>query len=202
MSAECTSPVCDRPIGTSMRAPASLNRVLTLLLPMALTLYANFNGVQLILAPLQVEAIDPAGKIQNLAWLTMICAVTGVAGLTSGGAASDATRSRWGRRSPWLAGMALGFGRSDDRPRAAAQLRRHCDLLRRALVHSQLLPGRHARGDAGSRPRLQTQPCFLDSGRRGTGGRAVRREPGGLRARRPRQCRAGRRAAVHDRRHS
>lgn len=91
-----------------MRAPASLNRVLTLLLPMALTLYANFNGVQLILAPLQVEAIDPAGKIQNLAWLTMICAVTGVAGLTSGGAASDATRSRWGRRSPWLAGMALG----------------------------------------------------------------------------------------------
>ena len=162
MSVECTSPVRDQPLGAPLRAPAGVNRVLALLLPMALTLYANFNGVQLILAPLQVEAIDPAGKIQNLAWLTMICAITGVAGLTAGGAASDATRSRWGRRSPWLAAMALGLDRPDDRPGAAARFRRHCDLLRRAVVHAQFLPGRHARGDAGPRAGFETQPRLLD----------------------------------------
>jgi MFS family permease len=63
--------------------------------------------VQQILIPVQVEAIDPSGKIGNVALLTMICSVTGVLGLTAGGAASDATRSRWGRRAPWLVGMAL-----------------------------------------------------------------------------------------------
>jgi MFS family permease len=63
--------------------------------------------VQQILVPVQVDAIDPAGKIGKLAVLTMICSVTGVLGLTAGGAASDATRSPWGRRTPWLVGMAL-----------------------------------------------------------------------------------------------
>lgn len=88
-----------------------------LLLPTALALYANFQGVQQILAPLQVEAINPAAKIANIAMLTMICAAAGVLGLLAGGAASDATRGRWGRRAPWLVGMALlsavlslGFG--------------------------------------------------------------------------------------------
>jgi MFS family permease len=81
-------------------------RLLTALLPVAFALYANFQGVQQILVPVQVEAIDPAGKIAHLAGLTMICSITGILGLTTGGAASDATRSRWGRRAPWLAGMA------------------------------------------------------------------------------------------------
>jgi len=87
-------------------APAGVARLLSLLVPTALALYANFQGVQQILIPLQVETIDPRGKIVNLALLTMLCSVTGVLGLTIGGAASDATRSRWGRRAPWLAGMA------------------------------------------------------------------------------------------------
>ena len=82
-------------------------RLLSLLLPAAMCLYANFQGLQQILVPMQVEAIDPKGKIGNIALLTMICAVTGVLGLMAGGAGSDATRGRWGRRSPWLVGMAI-----------------------------------------------------------------------------------------------
>ncbi len=83
-----------------------MTRLMALLLPTALALYANFQGIQQILAPLQVEAIDREGKIGHVALLTMICAATGVLGLMVGGAASDATRGRWGRRAPWLVGMA------------------------------------------------------------------------------------------------
>src|SRR5580704_14236892 len=82
-------------------------RLLSLLLPTAMGLYANFQGLQQILLPMQLEAIDPKGKIGNIALLTLICAVTGVVGLTVGGAGSDATRGRWGRRAPWLVGMAI-----------------------------------------------------------------------------------------------
>jgi MFS family permease len=83
-----------------------LRNLLTFLVPTALALYANFQGVQQILAPVQVEAIDAKHKIANLAALTVFCSVTGVAGLMMGGAVSDATRTRWGRREPWLAAMA------------------------------------------------------------------------------------------------
>ena len=82
-------------------------RLLSLLLPTAMGLYASFQGLQQILVPVQVEAIDPQGKIGNMALVTTICAVTGVLGLTLGGAGSDATRGRWGRRAPWLVGMAI-----------------------------------------------------------------------------------------------
>jgi len=82
-------------------------RLLSLLLPTAMGLYANFQGLQQILVPMQVEAIDPQAKIGNIALLTMICAVTSVFGMMAGGAGSDATRGRWGRRAPWLVGMAI-----------------------------------------------------------------------------------------------
>jgi MFS family permease len=79
---------------------------MALLLPTALSMFAMFQGVQQILVPVQVEAIDPQSKIANLALLTVLCSVTGVLGLTAGGALSDATRTRWGRRAPWLVCMA------------------------------------------------------------------------------------------------
>ena len=44
----------------------------------------------------RIEVIDPASKVADLAWLTVICAETGVAGLVAVGAASDATSSRFG----------------------------------------------------------------------------------------------------------
>jgi len=88
------------------RRVTSPERALGFLLPTAIALYAGFNGVQAILVPDRIEAIDPAGKVADVAWLTVICAATGVAGLVAIGAASDATSGRFGRRAPWLAGMA------------------------------------------------------------------------------------------------
>ncbi len=83
------------------------SHLLALLTPTAMALYANFQGVQSILAPERIEDIDPAHKIEWLAIFTTIGAVTGVLGLTIGGAASDATRGPYGRRAPWLVAMAV-----------------------------------------------------------------------------------------------
>ena len=85
---------------------SSPERALAFLLPTAIGLYACFQGVQAIFAPDRIELIAPAAKVADMAWLTVMCAATGVAGLVVIGAASDATTSRFGRRAPWLAGMA------------------------------------------------------------------------------------------------
>lgn len=88
-------------------ADAGLARLVALLTPTGVALYATFQGVQQVLAPIQVEALPGADKVAGVGLLTVIGAATGVAGLVMGGALSDATRSRFGRRAPWLAGMAL-----------------------------------------------------------------------------------------------
>jgi MFS family permease len=85
---------------------SNIGRLLALLLAPAFALYGTFNGVQQIVLPLQVERIDPSGKVGHLALIVTVCSIASVLGLASGGALSDATRSRWGRRTPWLAGMA------------------------------------------------------------------------------------------------
>lgn len=103
---EVTISLTAQPAATA-ESEAPVGRLLALLLPTALSLYANFNGVQSILTPQLIETIDPAHKIERLAELTTVCAVTGVLGLSLGGAFSDATYGRYGRRAPWLAGMAL-----------------------------------------------------------------------------------------------
>ena len=95
-----------RPVATGPK-PLRAGALLALLAPTALTLYANFNGVQAILAPERIEDIDRVNKISQLAVLTTICAVTGVLGLAIGGAVSDATRGQFGRRAPWLVAMAI-----------------------------------------------------------------------------------------------
>ncbi len=102
MSASLTA----RPTATGAVKPRT-SSLLALLTPTAFALYANFNGVQTILAPERIEDIDPIHKIGQLAVLTTIGALTGVLGLSIGGAASDATRGRFGRRAPWLVVMAI-----------------------------------------------------------------------------------------------
>ena len=87
-------------------APGSLIRLLIFLLPASAGLIALFMSLGLILLPAQLEAIDPALKVHNLAVLTTLNALTGVLGLLAGGAISDRTAGRFGRRTPWLVVMA------------------------------------------------------------------------------------------------
>lgn len=86
---------------------ARLGRLLTFLLPATTAMYAVYQGIQQILLPAQVEALDPASKVGNLALLTTLAAIASMVALPIGGAVSDRTRSRWGRRSPWILVMAV-----------------------------------------------------------------------------------------------
>ncbi|MDJ0105001.1 MFS transporter [Rhodococcus erythropolis] len=92
---------------TAHQRTASLGRLLTLIFPAMTAMYAAFNGIGQILLPAQIEAIDPASKVGNLALITTIAAVGSMIALPMGGALSDRTRSRFGRRSPWMVVMSL-----------------------------------------------------------------------------------------------
>jgi MFS family permease len=61
-----------------------------------------------ILAPLKVEAIDPAQKQLLLSAILFWGAVTASVTNIAAGALSDATRSRLGRRRPWIAAGLVG----------------------------------------------------------------------------------------------
>ena len=82
-------------------------RLIALLILPGVAMYATFQGLQQILIPAQMEAMDPANKVANLGLLTTLSAIAAVISLPMGGSVSDRTRSRWGRRTPWLAAMAL-----------------------------------------------------------------------------------------------
>ena len=60
-----------------------------------------------ILLPNIVAGIDEAGKIGNLAFVTTVAFVANIFAQPLVGAFSDATRSRFGRRTPWMVGGAL-----------------------------------------------------------------------------------------------
>ncbi|MDR1513800.1 MAG: MFS transporter [Propionibacteriaceae bacterium] len=82
-------------------------RLLTLILPATFGMYAVYQGVQNILLPAAVEEFDPARKVANLAVITILFSIASTIALPLGGALSDRTRSRFGRRTPWLAGSAV-----------------------------------------------------------------------------------------------
>ncbi len=65
-------------------------------------LSAMYAGVGTILLPLQIERIDRAHKIAVLGVVAGVSAVFALVFNPIGGALSDRTRSRFGRRAPWL----------------------------------------------------------------------------------------------------
>ena len=65
-------------------------------------MFALFNGVQQILLPAQIEQLDPVHKVGTLALLSTLAAVATMIAIPVGGSLSDRTRSRLGRRTPWL----------------------------------------------------------------------------------------------------
>jgi MFS family permease len=87
-----------------------IGRLLGFVLPALTAMYCLFNGIQQILLPAQVAAFDPAHKVVNLAVLTLCASVASMLGVPAGGAVSDRTRSRFGRRTPWIVGMSAVAG--------------------------------------------------------------------------------------------
>lgn len=77
----------------------------------SLALSATYVGLIAVLLPNQVAAIDPVHKVQNLAIVTTTSFVFTLFVQPVIGAFSDRTRSRIGRRAPWmLVGTAVAAG--------------------------------------------------------------------------------------------
>lgn len=68
-----------------------------------------WGAVTSVLLALQIQQIDPAGKVGNLAMATGLGAAMTMLVQPVAGQLSDRTRSRFGRRAPWIVGGAL-FG--------------------------------------------------------------------------------------------
>ncbi|NGY03262.1 SLC45 family MFS transporter [Solimonas terrae] len=71
----------------------------------AAAMTAGFNGIQQVLVPGRIEALDPAGKVATLAVLTTLAALASMIGIPLGGALSDRTRTRFGKRTPWIVAL-------------------------------------------------------------------------------------------------
>lgn len=71
------------------------------------SLYVAMGGVVAVLLPLQVERIDPEGKVAALALVTSVAFAVTLFAQPLIGAASDHTFARAGGRWPWMLGGAL-----------------------------------------------------------------------------------------------
>lgn len=86
--------------------------VLTMLLPAIIALYGVYQAIVQVLQPAQIMALDPGNKVHDVAILSLIESVVGTIILPVGAAISDRTRSRLGRRAPWLLFSAAGVALS------------------------------------------------------------------------------------------
>lgn len=77
------------------------------LLMVYVAILAVNSGGNGILLPNIVSGIDEASKVGNLAFVTTIAFIANIFAQPVAGALSDATRSRFGRRTPWMVGGAL-----------------------------------------------------------------------------------------------
>ena len=70
-------------------------------------LMALYSGVLGVLLPNQIAALNPGQKANNRALMFAVTSVFSTLTTPIAGALSDRTRTRWGRRSPWIAVASL-----------------------------------------------------------------------------------------------
>lgn len=92
--------------GKPQAAPET-KRLLPSLAILGFVLFATYSGLLSILLPTQIANIDAANKVVNFGLVSTISLVFTIVAQPLIGAISDRTRSRWGRRTPW---MVLGAG--------------------------------------------------------------------------------------------
>ncbi len=88
--------------GESAASPPANRRLLPSLLVASLTLFATYGGLIAILLPTQIALLDETNKVQNLAIVTTTSFLFTLLAQPIAGALSDRTRSRFGRRVPWM----------------------------------------------------------------------------------------------------
>jgi MFS family permease len=93
----------------SARGRAGFRRLLVSLGIANGALSALYAGVLTVLLPLQVERIDRAHKVVALGVVSGVSALFALVFNPIGGSLSDRTRSRFGRRAPWLVAASVAM---------------------------------------------------------------------------------------------
>lgn len=83
-------------------SPPAGKALLPGLLINSLVLYGTYGGLIAILLPTQVALLDEANKVANLAIVTTVSFIFTLFAQPIAGAVSDRTRSKFGRRAPWM----------------------------------------------------------------------------------------------------
>ena len=106
-SSEPSAPVAEAS-GQKIRGP--LRRLLITLIPANLVLFAIYGAVPQVLLPIQVGNLGARDKVIHLAIVTTVGAFAAMIAQPIAGQISDRTRSRFGRRAPWIVMGALIAG--------------------------------------------------------------------------------------------
>ncbi|WP_153348228.1 MFS transporter [Nocardia aurantia] len=85
----------------------SVNRLLVWVFPANLVLFLLWGSIPGLLLPHQLELLDPARKVADLGIVTSVGAFGAMVVAPIIGQISDRTRSRYGRRAPWIVVGAL-----------------------------------------------------------------------------------------------
>lgn len=93
--------------GEAPQSPPPTRALLPGILVTALTLFATYGGLIAILLPTQIALLDEQNKVANLAIVSTVSFIFTLFAQPIVGAFSDRTRSRFGRRTPWMVGGAL-----------------------------------------------------------------------------------------------
>jgi MFS family permease len=90
-----------------VRIEGPLRRLLLWFVPGSLGIFLLWGAIPTVLLPLQVEQLDPANKVANLAIVTTIGALAAMIAQPVAGTISDRARTRFGSRAPFIVGGAL-----------------------------------------------------------------------------------------------
>ena len=100
MSLTSDKPQAAEPVG--FHSPQSPRGLMPSLAVLALVMFASYAGLGQVLLPNQLAAIDVAHKVQNLTLISSASFVFTLLTQPIIGSFSDRTRSRMGRRAPWI----------------------------------------------------------------------------------------------------
>ena len=100
MSITSNKPQAAEPVG--FHSPQSPRGLMPSLSVLALVMFASYAGLGQVLLPNQLAAIDVAHKVQNLTLISSASFVFTLLTQPIIGSFSDRTRSRMGRRGPWI----------------------------------------------------------------------------------------------------
>ena len=97
-------------VGRRAKLTGPVRRLVGFIIPVYIGVYLVIGAVPSLLLPLQVQGIDETHKAANLAIITGVGAFVAMIASPIAGLVSDRTRSRFGRRAPYLVFGSLATG--------------------------------------------------------------------------------------------